>query len=326
VRNSGGVSCPACTLREAITQSLNTTFYGLAYEVGPPAVAETIRAVTGLPDTWQSGNLEGKPTLASSEGGTTGSAIGIGEYEMRPIDQAHGFATLAAGGVERDPFFVSKVVDSEGTVLLERTETEGEQVLSGEIANDVTYALTDVADYSGRELDEGREVAAKTGTQGLDDENNSDAWIVGYTPSLSTAVWIGTDAREPIVNSDQGIIYGAGLPGAIWQQFMNRVLAGTPLEDLPDEPLIDGVTGEGVPEPEPVITEALPPPTEVAAPTTEAPAPTSEAPVATSQAPVTTSQAAPTSTSAAPTSTSQASGAVVPPSSTGAGRPSPRNG
>ena len=268
VRNSGGVSCPSCTLREAMTQSLNTTYYGLAYEVGPPAVAETIRAATGLPEVWQSGNLVNKPTLASSEGGTTGSAIGIGEYEMRPIDQAHGFATFAAGGVERDPFFVSRVVDSEGTVLLERNSVEGEQVLSREVANDVTYALTDVADYSNRSLYDGRDVAAKTGTQGLDDVNNSDAWIVGYTPAISTAVWVGSDAREPLINAEGGTVFGSGLPGEIWQEFMSTVLEGTEVEDLPDEPLIEGDTGEGVPapepepEPEPEPTSAPPPPPE----------------------------------------------------------------
>ena len=97
VVNSGGASCPACTLTEAITRSLNTTYYGLAYEVGPENVRDTILAATGLPDQWQGGGLAGKTTLASGEGGT-GSSIGIGEYEMRPIDQAQGFATLAAGG------------------------------------------------------------------------------------------------------------------------------------------------------------------------------------------------------------------------------------
>jgi membrane peptidoglycan carboxypeptidase len=254
VRNSGGVSCPYCTLREAMTQSLNTTYYGLAYEVGPQAVAQTARKVAGLPETWQGGFLDGKTTLAGGSG-TTGSAIGIGEYEMRPIDQAHGFATFAAGGKERDPFFVRTVVDSSGKVLLEReTAGEAQQAVSEEVANDVTYALTDVADYSRRSLDDGREVAAKTGTQGLDDENNSDAWIVGYTPSIATSVWIGTDKRLPIINSDGGIIYGSGLPGEIWQQFMNNVLEGQPIEPLPDSPLIKGDTGESVELPAPTTS------------------------------------------------------------------------
>ena len=300
VRNSGGVSCPACTLREAMTQSLNTTFYGLAYEVGPDEVAKTARKVAGLPDTWQSGLLAGKPTLSGGSG-TTGSAIGIGEYEMRPIDQAHGFATFAAGGQERDPFFVRKVVDSSGKVLLDRKTAGGaEEAVTEEVAHDVTYALKDVAAYSRRSLDDGREVAAKTGTQGLDDVNNSDAWIVGYTPSIATSVWIGTDQRDPIINSDGGIVYGSGLPGEIWQQFMNNALEGTEFEPLPDSPLIEGDTGESVPLPEPT-TSAPPPSSQVAAPSSSA-APESTQPVETEVSETPTEQPSQTPTQSPTTS------------------------
>ncbi|PRY38555.1 membrane peptidoglycan carboxypeptidase [Geodermatophilus tzadiensis] len=287
VRNSGGASCGACTLVEAMTRSLNTTFYGLAYEVGPENVRGTALAATGLPETWQGGPLEGSTTLANADG-FTGSAIGIGEYEMRPIDQAVGFATFANGGQHRDPYFVSRVTDTEGAVLLEYGGESGEQVLRTEVANDVTFALEGVAQYSRRALDGGREVASKTGTQGLNADDNSDAWMVGYTPSISAAVWMGTDAREPIVNSDEAIIYGSGLPGAIWQQFMDTVLEGTPEEDLPDSPRIRGDTGNGVPAPETAAPTTTAPPTQ-APPTTEAPV-TTEAPPPppTTEAPVTT--------------------------------------
>jgi membrane peptidoglycan carboxypeptidase len=265
VRNSGGASCPACTLKDAITRSLNTTFYGLSYELGPENVRQTILTATGLPEVWEGGQFAGNKTLANAEGGTA-SSIGIGEYEMRPIDQAHGFATFAAGGVEREPFFVSKVSNTEGATLLEYGGEPGEQVFNPDVANDVTYALKDVASTSKRALEGGREVASKTGTVGSSDEDNSDAWMVGYTPSLSTAVWMGNDdPNQPIVNAAGGIIYGSGLPGAIWQRFMNAVLSGTPKEDLPDQPVIKGDTGEGVPEPTPTPTPT---------PTSEAPAPT----------------------------------------------------
>jgi membrane peptidoglycan carboxypeptidase len=259
VVNSGGASCPACTLVEAITKSLNTTFYGLAYEVGPPNVAKLARQATGLPDKWSNGD----PTLANKDTGVPGSAIGIGEYEMRPIDQAVGFATFAAGGVHRDPYFVSKVTDSEGTQLLGPPADNGDQVIPADVANDVTFAIKGVAQYSKRALAGGREVASKTGTQGLDRQNNSDAWMVGYTPSISTAVWMGTEKRDPIKDSSGRIIYGSGLPGAIWQKFMNAVLDGTPKEKLPDKALIQGDTGEGVPDP---TTSA--PPSESSAPAT----------------------------------------------------------
>ncbi|MGY1660214.1 transglycosylase domain-containing protein [Geodermatophilus sp. SYSU D00705] len=265
VRNSGGASCGACTLVEAMTRSLNTTFYGLAHEVGPEKVRETALAATGLPEVWPEGtNLAGNTTLANADG-FTGSAIGIGEYEMRPIDQAHGFATLANGGVEHEPFFVSRVTDSQGALLLEYSGDSGDQAITADVANDVTFALKGVASYSKRALDGGREVASKTGTQGQG-EDNSDAWMVGYTPSLSTAVWMGNDSpSDPIVNSSGAIIYGSGLPGAIWQEFMNSVLEGTPKEDLPDRALIRGDTGVSVPEPAPQTTRPQPstaPPTQ----------------------------------------------------------------
>ena len=60
------------------------------------------------------GNLADQTTLADPERGHR-LGLGIGQYEMRPIDQAVGFATFAAGGVAHDPYFVAKVTDTEGT-------------------------------------------------------------------------------------------------------------------------------------------------------------------------------------------------------------------
>ncbi|WP_241038008.1 transglycosylase domain-containing protein [Blastococcus litoris] len=297
VRNSGGASCPACTLTEAITRSLNTTFYGLTYELGPQNVRDTMLRATGLGETWESGNLAGSTTLADPQTGGTDSGLGIGQYEMRPIDQAVGFATFAAGGIQRDPYFVAKVADNEGTVLLENAGDPGEQVIDADVANDTTFAIEGVASYSRRALEDGREVASKTGTVGSSDEDNSDAWMVGYTPSLSAAVWMGSDGNDPIVDVRGRIIYGSGLPGAIWQQFMDTVLAGTPEENLPDKAIIQGDTGEGVPEPTPTPE-----------PTPEAPAPQPTAVVPTE------TQVAPT-TSAAPTTS-------VPPTTSQPGVPS----
>ena len=293
VRNSGGASCGACTLREAITRSLNTTYYGLAYEVGPENVAAFARRAAGLPDVWGSGGLEGKTTLANPKSGNVGSSIGIGEYEMRPIDQAVGFATFASGGIQRDPYFVAKVTDNEGVLLLETVPDPGEQVMSPEVASDVTYAIKEVAAYSKRSLEDGREVASKTGTVGSSDEDNSDAWMVGYTPSLSTAVWMGNDnPSDPIVDARGRIVYGSGLPGAIWQRFMSTVLAGTPEEDLPDRPSFSGDSGEGVAEP---TTQAPPP-------TSQAPAP-APAPVATTRPEETVTEESTSATSTTTTST-----------------------
>jgi membrane peptidoglycan carboxypeptidase len=282
VRNASNAQCAACTLTEAMTRSLNTTFYGLAYEVGPSDVAVTARAAMGIPETWPDEpsvpqELRGLTTLTSAETKQTGGSIGIGEYEVRPIDQAVGFATLAAGGVRHRPHFVAQVADSSGAVLKTNDGSgDATQAIPANVANDVTYALKGVADHSRRSLDGDRPVASKTGTQGKNDTDNTDAWMVGYTPSLSAAVWMGSDGRAAIRNASGSIIYGSGLPGQIWQQFMDAALAGTPEEPLPSRPLITGDTGRGVPAPKPTTTPRR---TISQAPTTsQAPASTSDEP------------------------------------------------
>ncbi|MGD9531641.1 MAG: hypothetical protein AB7V44_33265, partial [Pseudonocardia sp.] len=76
-----------------------------------------------------------------------------------------------------------------------------------------------------------RPVAAKTGTVQLPGSNgqNKDAWTVGFTPQLSTAVWVGTDVSEPIRNAAGRPVYGRMLPGSIWQTFMVDALRGRPV-------------------------------------------------------------------------------------------------
>lgn len=287
VVNSNNAQCAACTIKEAVTRSLNTTFYGLAFDMGPAKVAEQARAAMGIDATWPDDatvpeTLRGKPTLASPQNGQTGGAIGIGEYEVRPIDQAVGFATLAAGGMYHERHFVAQVADSTGAVVRTVTGAENARsVIPADVASDTTFSMDGVAKASKRLLEGNRPVASKTGTQGLGAEN-SDAWMVGFTPSISTAVWMGTQGIAPIRNAQDDIIYGSGLPGAIWQQFMDTVLAGTPEEPLPTKAVIKADSS---------VTDA-------AEETTEAPATSSEAQATQVQqerpAPASSTAAAPT--------------------------------
>jgi membrane peptidoglycan carboxypeptidase len=312
VRNSGNAQCANCTLKEATTKSLNTTFYGLAYEVGAEKVAEVARAAAGLPATWEVDDslhpagegLAGFESLSIPGTNDTGGSIGIGEYAVRPIQQAVGFATFAAGGVYHPAHFVASIADETGVRATIDGSEGAQQVIPPEVASDVTFAMEDVADYSKRSLDGDRPVASKTGTQGIDAVNNSDAWMVGYTPSISTAVWMGTQGVAPILNAQGKIIYGSGLPGAIWQEYMNTVLAGTPEEPLPSKPLIKGDPDKAnAPETSeaPVTDEA--PATSYQAPvTSQAPAPTTSAPVV----PPSTTATVPSPTTTATTTTTAA--------------------
>jgi membrane peptidoglycan carboxypeptidase len=255
--------------------------------------------------------LGGKKTLTDPASGQTAAAIGIGQYEMQPIDQAIGFATFASGGVYRGAHFVAKVTDVSGAVLLNNTGVAGKQVIPRDVAHDVTYALTGVAAWSRDSLDGNRPVACKTGTQNLNNYDDTDAWMVGYTPSISTAVWMGSDGHDAIRNASNRPIYGAGLPGHIWKAFMNAVLDGTPTEQLPTSPIINGDTFTN-----PVNAVA---PTTSAAPTTVA-APTSAAPTTAAR----TTTAAPTGSktatkSATATATTSATATATAGGSSGGG-------
>jgi membrane peptidoglycan carboxypeptidase len=147
----------------------------------------------------------------------------------------------------------------------------------------VTLTLKPVPGFSGVPLD-GRESAAKTGTEGIpsgpDEGRNSDAWMVGYTPQVSTAVWVGSgNSTQAIYNADGGNEYGRDLPGKAWKTFMDSYLAGKP--DLPmasTQQIFNGQDAYTQPPPTPTTT-ATPTPT-VSTPSTSA-RPTSSSPTPT---------------------------------------------
>jgi membrane peptidoglycan carboxypeptidase len=287
------------TLAFAMKASLNTTFDGLAAKVGPPNVAATAHAM-GIAKTRSD---TGKPTLVDAAGQTTfGIGIGDSDYSVRPIDQATGFATVANGGTTYQPFFINKVTDAGGNVVFQH-KVKGTRSIDPKVANDVGLSLKPIADWSRVPLNNGRESGAKTGTAGIQGDNNgnnSDAWMVGYTPQVSAAVWVGSGKTEPIFNSNHLPEYGSDLPGHIWRDFMNRYLAGKPALPLPTKQEI------GLPTPAPTSSSASASsssPTPTPTPSSSAPAPSS-------------SSAAPSSSSAAPSCTPPAilvGGICVPP-------------
>jgi len=129
---------------------------------------------------------------------------------------------------------VQEVTDAQGHVLYKHKDAS-QRAFDPRVANDVTVTLKPVPGFSGVALD-GRESAAKTGTEGIqsgpDEGRNSDAWMVGYTPQVSTAVWVGSgNSTQAIYNADGGNEYGRDLPGKAWKTFMDSYLADKP--DLP---------------------------------------------------------------------------------------------
>ena len=183
----------------------------------------------GIPNVINTAHAAGIPADLVNE---VRGGLALGDQGVHPIDMASAFATFAADGKYREPYIVSKVTAADGRVLYEHDANPGEQRIPQQVARNVTEAMLDVAKSSSIPLAGGRAVAAKTGTVQQSGRDNKDAWTVGYTPSLSTAVWVGSDASDAIRDSRNRPIYGRMLPGQMWQEFMNNALKGTPKESF----------------------------------------------------------------------------------------------
>ncbi|MEQ3554972.1 transglycosylase domain-containing protein [Pseudonocardia nematodicida] len=220
VANSEGVSCGNCSVKQAMTQSINTIFYRMALDIGPAQVAAAAHQA-GIPE-----NLLQEPT----------GGISLGDREVHPMDMAAAYATFANDGTRHEPFLVTRVTAGDGRVIFDRGAADpGEQVMESGVARNVTESMIDVASSSRIGLGDGRPTAVKTGTvQSAQQGQNNDAWTVGYTPSVSTAVWVGTDDNSPIQNSSGSPIFGRMLPGSMWQSYMSDMLSGTPVEQFSD--------------------------------------------------------------------------------------------
>jgi membrane peptidoglycan carboxypeptidase len=169
---------------------------------------------------------------------------------------ASAYATIAASGIYHRPHFVQKVVNAQGEVLFDVTSEDnaGERRIEKPVADNVIAAMAPIPGWSnGHTLAGGRASAAKTGTHQLGDTGaNRDAWMVGFTPSLSTAVWVGTvKGDQPLVNSWGGPVYGAGLPADIWKATMDGALKGTDFESFPTPAEVGGYAGVPAPPPPP---------------------------------------------------------------------------
>jgi membrane peptidoglycan carboxypeptidase len=294
------------TLKQSMTQSLNTVYATLAHDVGDANVAATAHAM-GIPAV-----RPGTKTKTLQLNGSTGFRIGIGGYEVRPIDQATGYATIANGGTTHPSYFVQKVTTSTGRTIFTR-KTKGTRALDPKVANDTAFGMEGVAAFAKQTLADGRTVACKTGTAGIEaTSKNSDAWMVGFTTQISVASWVGSNSLSPIYNNSGSSMYGRNNAGTAWKLFMNSYLDGKSKSGMPSKqeigssssPDSSSTGSSSAPATTQTTTSAPSTPTSSAPTTTSAPPTTTSAPSTTTSAPPTTTSAPSTTTSAPPTSTS----------------------
>ncbi len=153
-------------------------------------------------------------------------SLALGSSVVSPLDQASGYATLADQGIHVDPTAIRLVKDSLGNTVLDNQYPQSTEVVSAGTAYIVTSMLEDVIKYGTGYPNAiiGRPAAGKTGTT----SDFRDAWFVGYTPDLVTAVWLGNDNYSRMNES-----YGGDIPARIWARFMRGALAKVPKHDFP---------------------------------------------------------------------------------------------
>jgi len=210
VRNYDRHSYGDITLAGATRASINTAYARLGIELGVARVAGTARAM-GV-----------RSPLPTDDPQIT---LGGGRVEVTPLDLAAAYGTLANAGTHVPTSPIRTVDDADGRTVWQPEQTP-RPVLSSFVASQATEVLQGAVDH-GTGLAArvpGWDVAGKTGTT----SDHADAWFVGFTPTLSAAVWIGhVEGRVPL-RDVHGVraVTGGTLPARIFADALTTALEG----------------------------------------------------------------------------------------------------
>ena len=167
-------------------------------------------------------------------------ATATGNNAMSALDMAAGMQTINNQGLHHDPYYVEFIENPDGTRFYSHFDP-GVQVLDQSVANATVLSLKGVirSGTGARNLrDFSRPAAGKTGTQ----FQNTNAWFIGGTPQLTTAVWVGDPNGYTEMNNipefeaemgRNGKVQGADYPARIWGAFMEAAHFGLPVLDWP---------------------------------------------------------------------------------------------
>jgi penicillin-binding protein 1A len=152
-------------------------------------------------------------------------SLPIGAFEVLPVEMAAAYASLANDGIYNPPYYIERIESVDGTVLYEHAP-DPRRAVSRQTARLATQVLAaNVASGTGtRARIAAQPAAGKTDTA----QDSADAWFVGYTPQLATAVWMGATSGRVAMRNIGGIaVTGGSYPATIWSRYMQAVLAGT---------------------------------------------------------------------------------------------------
>jgi penicillin-binding protein 1A len=227
VNNYDGVGHGFITIRQGMINSVNGVFARLVLDVGPSNVVDVAHRL-GI-----TSKLDAIPSIALG-----GLRLGVSPFEM-----ASAYSSFANMGVHMPSHGVAKAIGPDGKTVFDETKLKGTQAVDADIAYTINDVLQDVVQKgTGRRAQIGRPLAGKTGTT----EEYHDAWWVGYTPDLVTAIWVGHRRGQISMRNVRGVtVVGGSFPSQIFRQFMTKALAGVPPHgfEVPTESFVTVVLG-----------------------------------------------------------------------------------
>jgi penicillin-binding protein 1A len=227
IGNAEGGGGGSRTLRDATVHSVNTVYAQLQEDLGLKATGDMARKL-GITSAWASPRIHGL-------------SYTLGVLDVSPLDMASAYGVFAARGVRAKASPVVRVVDKEGRVVFDDSTPETERVLNENVADNINNILRGViTSGTGTAANIGRPAAGKTGTG----QNYTNAWFVGYTPTLSTAVWMGyADSQSKPLTGIKGVgrVFGGTWPARTWKAFMSKALEDVPVTEFTDPAPIKSV-------------------------------------------------------------------------------------
>jgi membrane peptidoglycan carboxypeptidase len=253
----------SCTLERSTISSYNVPFYWIAKGLGPAKVVEAARDA-GIRTMWADNNEVVDLTKTSPEDAAPSrfdKQVGYGQYRVTVLDHANGLATITNRGVYNKAHFVETVEHKDSTgkwVRINGEQLKPKQVFEPNQMDALNGVLQKIPASIDKRLADGRPATGKTGTWQFrtSTADNAHAWMLGATPQMATAVWVGdADGNAPIRKADGSPMGGRDTPASIWEHYMNAANEALHLDkkDFPEpkdvgDPNHELATGENSPE------------------------------------------------------------------------------
>lgn len=139
----------------------------------------------------------------------------LGSFEVKIIDMAVAYSTIANGGFANWPYSINEIYSKDGYKIYERTSDEKNKIISDEAIENITSMLQSVIENgTGKKARLPFFAAGKTGTS----QDYRDAWFAGFSRGYTAVVWVGNDNNSPMKN-----ISGGTLPAEIWKKLMLQI-------------------------------------------------------------------------------------------------------